>query len=184
VGHPAGRIAPAGGAGRQSGATLRILTETIMRRYLEDLKIGDIWTSRELLVTEEDLLDYARKYDPQPMHIDVAAAAKGPHGSIIASGGYVSAMSLKLFLEAGGYGETPVLGLGHDELRWHKAVKPGDRLVAQREIISLRRSQSKPLNGIVRTKITMTNQHGVLVMSVIANGMITARTDGSEQPTG
>lgn len=152
------------------------------RRYFEDLSIGDVWTSREFLVTEEDLLDYARKYDPQPMHIDPVAAAKGPHGSIIASGGFVSAMSLKLFIEAGGYGETPVLGLGHDELRWHKAVKPGDVLVARREIISLRRSQSKPTNGIVRTKITMTNQDGVVVMSVIANGMITARTDGGQEP--
>lgn len=148
-----------------------------VRRYFEDLNVGDLWTSRELLITEEDIIDYARKYDPQPMHIDPIAAASGPHGGIIASGWHITALSLKLFIEAGGYGETPVLGLGTDELRWSRVVHPGDRLTARREVIELRRSQSNPRNGIVRTRITMTNQDGLIALSMIATGIITARGD-------
>jgi acyl dehydratase len=148
------------------------------RRYFEDLKLGDTWTSRELTITEEDIIDYSRKYDPQPQHIDPVAAAKGPHGSIIASGLHIASLSLMLFIEAGGYGDTPVMGLGNDELRWSKVVRPGDRLTCHREIVELRRSRSNPLNGIVRTRITMTNQNRETVLSMIATGMIAARSDG------
>lgn len=149
-----------------------------MRRYFEDLVPGDVWTSRELTVTEEDILAYARKYDPQPMHTDPVAAAEGPHGVVIASGWHVAALALKLFVEAGGYGETPVLGLGSDEVRWLKVVRAGDRLTARREIVELRRTRSNPRNGIVRTRVTMTNQDNETVLSMISTGMIDARGDG------
>ena len=89
--------------------------------------------SREVTITEEDIVEFARRYDPQPMHMDPAAAAKGPHGTVIASGWHIAALTLKVFVEAGGYGDTPVLGLGNDELRWNKVVRPGDRLTVKRE---------------------------------------------------
>ncbi len=150
----------------------------MVQRYFEDLNVGDVWTSRELTVTEADIIDFARKYDPQPMHTDPVAAAKGPHGSVIASGWQIAALTLKLFVEAGGYGDTPVLGLGNDELRWSKVVRPGDRLTCRREIVELRRSKSNPRNGIVRTRITMTNQNGETALSMVATGMVAARGDG------
>jgi acyl dehydratase len=145
------------------------------RRYFEDLSLGETWTSREFTVTEEDIVEFARKYDPQPMHMDPEAAAKGPHGTVIASGWHIAALTLKLFVEAGGYGDTPVLGLGNDELRWNKVVRPGDRLTVKREVVELRRSRSNPKNGIVRTRITVTNQAGETVLSMLATGMIAAR---------
>lgn len=148
------------------------------RRYFEDLSLGEIWTSRTETLTEEDIIAFAKAYDPQPMHTDPVAAAQGPHGTVIASGWHICALSLKLFVEAGGYGDTPVLGMGNDELRWTQVVRPGDRLVVKREVIDLRRSKSNPRNGLVRTRITVDNQKGETVLSMISTGRVTARGDG------
>jgi acyl dehydratase len=148
------------------------------RRYFEDLSLGETWTSREVTITEADIVEFARRYDPQPMHMDPAAAAKGPHGTVIASGWHIAALTLKVFVEAGGYGDTPVLGLGNDELRWNKVVRPGDRLTVKREVVELRRSRSNPMNGLVRTRITVVNQNGETVLSMLATGMIAARSGG------
>jgi acyl dehydratase len=148
------------------------------RRYFEDLSRGETWVSREATITEADIVEFARKYDPQPMHMDPATAAKGPHGTVIASGWHIAALTLKMFVEAGGYGDTPVLGLGNDELRWNKVVRPGDRLTVKREVVELRRSRSNPTNGLVRTRITVVNQSGETVLSMLATGMIGARSVG------
>lgn len=148
------------------------------RRYFEDLAVGETWTSGEYLVTEAEITDYARRYDPQPMHVDPVAAAQGPHGSVIASGWMVAALSMKLFIEAGGYGDTPVMGLGTDELRWKQVVRPGDRLHSVREVVELRRSGSNPKKGIIRTRVSVINQHGAEVLSMVATGMIGARGEG------
>ena len=144
-------------------------------RYFEDFSVGDTWTSREETITEEDIVEFGRKYDPQPMHTDPVAGAEGPHGSVIASGWQIAALTLKLFVEAGGYGKTPVLGLGSDELRWKQVVRPGDRLTVKREIVELRRSRSNPMKGIIRTRITTTNQNGETVLSMVSTGMVGAR---------
>jgi acyl dehydratase len=97
---------------------------------------------------------------------------------VIASGWHIAALTLKMFVEAGGYGDTPVLGLGNDELRWNKVVCPGDRLTVKREVVELRRSRSNPANGLVRTRITVVNQSGETVLSMLATGMIGARSVG------
>jgi acyl dehydratase len=148
------------------------------RRYFEDFTLDEVWTSPEFPVTEAEMLDFARRYDPQPMHTDPEAAARGPHGTVIASGWHIAALTLKAFVEAGGYGETPVLGLGTDELRWTQVVRPGDRLTVRREVVGLRRSGSNPMNGLVTTRITATNQSGRIVLSMVSTGMVSARGPG------
>ena len=147
-------------------------------RFFEDIKLGEIWESDPYEVTEDEIIAYSRLYDPQPMHTDPVAAASGPHGSVIASGLHIAALSLKLFVESGGYGETPVMGLGLDDLRWRRHVHPGDVLVVRREAVELRRSRSNPLNGLVRTLITVTNQHGTVVLTMYGSGLVKARTKG------
>jgi acyl dehydratase len=151
-----------------------------MRRYLEDIAIGERWTSREVTLGEDEIVAYARANDPQPMHIDAAAAAAGPFGGIIASGWQVAALSMQLFIEGGGYGDTPVVGMGIDELRWKKPVRPGDRLHSVREVIETRRSESRPDSGIIRTRVTVVNQRGETVLSMIAVGQIAARNVPSQ----
>ena len=69
-----------------------------------------------------------------------------PSQKTIESGWHIAALTLKVFVEAGGYGDTPVLGLGNDELRWNKVVRPGDRLTVKREVVELRRSRSNPIS--------------------------------------
>jgi acyl dehydratase len=144
-------------------------------RLFDDFTVGEFWHSRPETITEASIIAFARDNDPQPMHVDPAVAANGPHGSVIASGWQIAALSLKLFVEAGGYGGTPVLGLGCDELRWREVVRPGDVLTAHREIIELRRSASRPGQGVIRTRITVTNQHDRTVLSMLSTGMVPTR---------
>ena len=88
-----------------------------MNRYLEDLSVGDRWEMPVIDVTEEELLKFAREFDPQPMHIDADAAAKGWFKGLIASGWHTAALVMKRNAEAKMLGDTPVLGLGVD--RWN-----------------------------------------------------------------
>ena len=120
-------------------------------RFFDDFSMGEVWESPPVAVTADEIVQFAREYDPQPMHTDAAKAAAGPFGALIASGWQVAAISWREFHRAGGYGSTPVVGLGVDELRWHRPVKAGDTVVVRREVIELRRSASNPTHGIVRT---------------------------------
>lgn len=149
---------------------------TAQSRFLEDFQVGETWTSREVVLTEEEMVRYARENDPQPMHTDPQAAAKSRFGGIIASGWQIAALSMRLFVEAGGYGRTPVVGLGIDELRWSQVVRPGDRLHVVREVIDVRRSKSRPAYGVIRTRVSVINQKGETVMSLISAGQVPARS--------
>jgi acyl dehydratase len=135
--------------------------------YLDDVKVGDAWPGGPIHVTEEGIVRFAREYDPQPMHTDPAAAAKGRFGGIIASGWYVAGLVMRDFVDANPFGETPLLGLSIDQLQWLKPVRPGDTLTIRREIVEIHHSQSKPDRGTVRMKMTVTNQNGEVAMSFL-----------------
>ncbi len=145
-------------------------------RLLEDFNVGEAWTSRWETVTEESIIAFAKANDPQPIHTDPAAAAKGRFGSVIASGWQIAALSLRLFVEDGGYGDTPMVGLGVDELRWTQIVRPGDRLQVHRTVIEVCRSASRPDRGIVKSRVEVKNQDGEAVLSMITVGQVPART--------
>ena len=146
-----------------------------MRRYFEDFEIGETWTSETITLNEADIIRFASEYDPQPMHTDPEAAANGRFGSLIASGWQLAALSMKVFVESGGYGETPMVGLGLDELRWRRPVKPGDRLTVTREVIDTSRHEKRPEFGRIRTRVTMTNQDGEAVMTYSVLGQLPTR---------
>ena len=148
-------------------------------RYIEDVRVGEAWTSPPVHVSAEDIIEFGRRYDPQPMHTDEDAAAHGPFGGLIASGWQIAALSLRLFVEDGGYGDTPMVGLGVDELRWKQIVRPGDRLQVHRTVIEARRSTSRPDRGIVKSRVEVKNQTGEVVLSMIAVGQVPARTSGA-----
>ena len=142
-------------------------------KYFEDFAIGETWASREIVLTEADIIAFAQANDPQPMHTDPAAAASGRFGGLIASGWQVAALSMRLFIEAGAYGDTPVVGMGVDELRWKKPVRPGDRLHVRREIVDLR--AGRPGYGVIRTRVSVINQDGDAVMTLISMGQVPTR---------
>jgi acyl dehydratase len=145
------------------------------RRYFEDFKVGETWESAPTPVSAQEIIAFASNFDPQPMHTDAARAADGAFQGLVASGWHIAALSMKVFVQAGGYGETPVVGLGIDELRWRAPVRAGDVLTVQREVVELRRSESNPAHGVVRTRVTVRNQDGTTVMTLITAGRVPAR---------
>jgi len=149
-----------------------------MRRYFEDFEIGETWQSKAVTLSEADIIAYARVYDPQPMHTDPEAATQGPFGTVIASGWQVAALSMRLFVESGGYGDTPVVGMGIDALRWRRPVRPGDRLQVTREVIATERSEKRPDRGMIRTQVSVANQDGETVMTLVSLGQVPARPAG------
>ena len=135
--------------------------------FLDDLKIGQQWHGGPIEMTEVDIIRFAREYDPQPMHIDPAAAAGGRFGGIIASGWHVASVVMRDFVDNAPFGDTPLLGLKIDDLQWRLAVRPGDVLYITREVIDIARSRSKPDRGVLTMRMTVTNQDGVVVMSFV-----------------
>ena len=116
-------------------------------------------------VTREEVLEFARKYDPQPFHLDDEAAAKTYFGRIAASGWHTAAMTMEVMVRA--IAREPQAGLGSpgvDELRWLKPVYPGDRITVRGTLLEKTPSRSKPDIGSIRTVISVTNQDGVEVM--------------------
>ena len=146
-----------------------------MRRYFEDFQVGETWQRKRVRLSRANMIDYAKVYDPQPIHTDPVAASDGPFGTVIASGWQIAALSMRLFVESGGYGETPVVGMGIEHLRWRRPVRPDDRLHVTREIIATERSETKPDRGMIKTKVSVTNQNDEVVMTLVSLGQVPAR---------
>lgn len=137
--------------------------------YFDDLSEGDRFQTGSIEVTEQDILRFAREFDPQPMHADKTLAEQGPFKGLIASGWHTAALVIKLIAEAQPWGRTPMLGLGVKELKWPVPVRPGDRLHVTGKITATRVSESKPGYGIVTLDIRAVNQDGVEVYSAQPN---------------
>jgi acyl dehydratase len=134
--------------------------------YFEDLKVGDETYFGSYEVTREEVIDFARKYDPQPFHLSDEAAAKTHFRRLAASGWHTCAMTMAVI--ARHVVETEQAGLGSpgvDELRWLKPVYPGDTLHVSSTLVEVRPSRSKPEIGSFRSATTVTNQEGVPVMT-------------------
>jgi len=143
--------------------------------YFEDYPVGAVFTGGPVLVSEAEILDFARRYDPQPMHVDKAAAEAGQFGGLIASGWHTGAMMMQLlekhFVPRPGNLASP----GLDELRWLHPVRPGDRLSLRATVLSARRSRSKPGQGVVTSLVEMINQNGEVVMTLKPISLIRCR---------
>jgi acyl dehydratase len=143
--------------------------------YLEDLHVGDRFGSAELVVTEQDIISFAREFDPQPFHLDSSAAEQSVFKGLVASGWHTAAMSMKLFVTGGLQLVGGSVGLGVDELRWPRPVKPGDTLRLETEILDVRPSKSKPDRGVIRIRNVTTNQDGQLVQTFVASVLVRRR---------
>jgi acyl dehydratase len=143
--------------------------------FLEDLHVGDRFGSDTIAVTEENIIAFAREWDPQQFHLDPEAAEHSIFKGLSASGWHTAAMSMRLFITgklklAGGS-----VGLGVDELRWPRPVRPGDVLRLETEILDVRPSRSKPDRGIIRIRNVTTNQRGEVVQTFMAFVMVRRR---------
>jgi acyl dehydratase len=133
-----------------------------MIEWFDDLRVGMRFKSPDKLVTREDIKRFAAEFDPQPYHLDEAAAARSPLKGLAASGWHTAAVAMRLALEARPFGPHPLLGLGVDELRWLAPVRPGDVIHLEGEVTEMTPSRTRP-QGIVRVKWTAFNQDGTAV---------------------
>jgi acyl dehydratase len=133
-----------------------------MIEWFDDLKLGMRFKSGERTVSAEDIKRFASEFDPQPFHLDEAAAQNTFFNGLAASGWHTAAIAMRLAVQARPFGPHPLMGAGVDDLRWMKPVRPGDTLHLEGEVVELIPSQSKP-QGIARVKWTAYNQHGEAV---------------------
>lgn len=150
--------------------------------YFEDLTVGEERAFGTYEVTRDEIVEFAEQYDPQPMHVDEAAAAESMFGEIVASGWHVAAMCMRLLVE-NVLAESEAMGSpGVDELRWHEPVRPGDELTVETEILEKRPSESRPDRGTVSVDVRMHNGDGTLVMSMEAIVFWARREAGGDTP--
>ncbi len=148
-------------------------------RYFEDVEVGSTAAFGDYAVTRDEVIDFARRYDPQPFHLSDEAAAATHFGRLSASGWHTCAMTMAMIVgQLERHGEAGLGSPGIDELRWLKPVYPGDRLRCESEVLEKRRSASRPGMGIYRSRMTVYNQEDVAVMGFISNSMIATRTAG------
>jgi len=143
--------------------------------YFEDFEVGKTINVGSRTIAEEEIIAFARQFDPQPFHVDKAAAEKSMYGGIIASGWHTCAMMMRLMVD-GFLRESASLGSpGVDEIRWLKPVRAGDTLSVTTTALEARPSESKPDRGVVFTEWRAVNQHGELVATVKGRGMFGRR---------
>ncbi len=149
-----------------------------MALYFEDLVVGTIERFGRYEVTREEVIAFASQYDPQPFHLDDAAAAGSIFGRIAASGWHTTAMTMRMIVDHWkeiGFDRASLGGAGMDELRWTAPVYPGDVLSCEIELLEKSASRSKPDRGFIRNRWTVFNQNGEKVLSMIATGIIATR---------
>lgn len=145
--------------------------------YFEDIAVGDETTSHSRTVTKDEILDFARKYDPQSFHIDEEAAKKSIYGGLIASGWHTASNLMRLLVDNMTNNRAGLGSPGFDDLRWIRPVRPGDSLHYKSTVIETRRSESRPDMGIVRAEVRLYNQNDEAVLSMKSIGMVKARPE-------
>jgi acyl dehydratase len=134
-------------------------------RYFEDFAVGDRIVTGAVTLTEGNIIDYAMRYDPQPIHVDVEASKEGFYGGLIASGWQVGAIAMRMTWQSGFIFGGSLGSPGIDELRWLKPVRPGDTIHAEIEVTATRLS-SKGNRGYANVTFDIKNQKGETVMTM------------------
>ncbi|PSP47060.1 acyl dehydratase [Halobacteriales archaeon QH_7_69_31] len=150
-----------------------------MPQYFEDLEAGDTYALEgRYEVDREEITAFAEQYDPQPFHLEEAAAADSVFGGLIASGWHTAAMCMRLVVDDFLDPETSMGASGVEDLEWIEPVRPGDTLRVEIEVLETRPSQSRPEIGHVRSKLTGYNQHDEAVIEWVGDGMYRRREPG------
>lgn len=147
----------------------------LTERYLEDYVAGDVHEVGTFTITEQEILEFARRYDPQPFHADPEAARHSSFGGLIASGWHTCALMMRQLVDGYISAAASLGAIGMDELRWLRPVRPGDRLAVRATVLETRPSRSRPDRGVIRSQLEVRNQHGELVMAAQAIGMLRCR---------
>jgi acyl dehydratase len=144
--------------------------------YLEDFAAGQTFKTGRTRVDKEKIFAFAREFDPQPYHLDEAAAQKSPFQGLAASGWHTAAMTMRLMVDGEFKPAGGILGVGFEQLSWPRAVRPGDELHAVSEILEVRPSKSRPDRGLIMVRTTTFNQNNEPVMMFTGNLLVPRRT--------
>ena len=144
-------------------------------RYFEDFNPGDIMTHDGISLSQEEIVEFASKYDPQPFHTEPAAAEKTIYGGLIASGWQTAATTMRMIYDSYLKDSSSMGSPGVDSIRWLKPVRPGDILTLRVTVKETRRSRSKPDRGVVFSDTETLNQHGEVVMTFSGMSMYRCR---------
>lgn len=144
-------------------------------RRFEDYTVGSVFEFGGITLSQDEMIAFARQFDPQDMHVDLKLAAEGPFGEIIASGWHTVATMMRMLADH----YLPKNGLaspGIDEVRWPRPVRPGDTLRVRATVTDARRSRSKPDRGVVTAFIEVLNQKDEVVLTMRPMNLIRTRT--------
>jgi acyl dehydratase len=144
-------------------------------RHFEDYVPGAVLEYGSITLSEAEIIEFARRFDPQFIHTDPRAAAAGPFGGLIASGWHTAGVMMRLFVDHYLSHVASMASPGIDELRWQRPVRPGDTLSIRVLILEANRSRSKPDRGMVRSQIEVLNQDREVVMSLKAMNILRCR---------
>jgi acyl dehydratase len=144
-------------------------------RYFEDYVPGVTHDCGSVAVTEAEIVEFARRYDPQDFHADPAAAVGGPFGGLIASGWHTASLMMRLYADHYLSAVSSLGSPGVDELRWPRPVRPGTVLRLRATVTEARRSRSKPDRGLVRTRVELVDDGGETVFSASLLNFILVR---------
>ena len=148
--------------------------------YFEDVEIGAKSAFGRYEVTREEVTEFAQRYDPQPFHLSDEAAASTYFGRLSASGWHTTAMTMRMLVDNMSAVQQAGLGSpGIDELRWLKPVYPGDVLRVETEIVEKRPSRSRVDMGSFKSRVTVLNQDGAAVMTMLSIGLVRRRPEES-----
>lgn len=148
--------------------------------HLNDMQPGQVFGSGTVTVDADMIRRFAAEYDPQPFHLDDAAAQGTMFRGLAASGWHTSALTMRLLVDGGLPIASGVIGAGMDELRWPTPVRPGDVLRLRSEVLEVRPSQSRPDRGMAKVRITTLNARDEAVQVAVANLVVPRRPDNGE----
>jgi len=144
-------------------------------RYLEDFAVGQKFGSAKLRVDEQRIKQFAAEFDPQPFHLDDAAARGTLFAGLAASGWHTAAMTMRLLVESDVKPAGGIVGAGFDEFRWPRPVRPGDELRIEAEVLEVRPSKSRPGEGFIKLRTTTLNQRNEPVQISVGNLLVPRR---------
>ncbi len=145
-------------------------------RYFEDYRVGEQVEFGNYRMTEEQIVAFARDFDPQPFHVDKDAARQSVYGGLVASGWHTASAMMRMMVDHFISTKTSMGSPGMDEIRWLKPVRPGDTLRVRLTVLSAKRSTSKPDRGVINQLLEVVNQNGDVVMVSKGMGMYRCRS--------
>jgi acyl dehydratase len=148
----------------------------VNQRYFEDYVSGTAFEYGQISLSADEIIEFARRFDPQPIHVDPEVAAGGPFGGLIASGWHTAGVMMRMLADNFISHVASMASPGVDEIRWLKPVRPGDTLSIRVTVLETKRSNSKPDRGVVRSLVEVLNQNREVVMTLRPMSIVRCRS--------